>query len=422
MSKALCLRAIALGVGAITLLGLTASGNAAGKYPLGKAEIVVGATAAQTGLFSLDGAHFKRAFELWADQVNAKGGILGSKVKLIVYDDQSKGTTAASLYERLITVDKADVLLGNCCGPLTAATVPIAEKYNVLMVQGGNCGDNVYEGGFKFQIGTMPGLATTHAEKLFDWADSLPESQRPKKVAIIHNPLSFAFYAGQGALKMAKERGYDVVFYEQYDIKTPDYAPLMTKIKATNPDMLIVGAWAKEGILQVRAMKEIDFNPKVFFHAGAPPTPAFFKALGKDSNYAMWTSHWGPEYNTPGTDEFVEAYTKKFGFPPYDWIASAYDSGRALEQAIVATKSLDGKTLRKWAAKSKGIQLLGGKLAWDKTGAPNTVYALSQLYEGKAIVVYPASMGQRPGVKPFYPRPKWSNIDTQWKDLPKLGG
>jgi branched-chain amino acid transport system substrate-binding protein len=169
-------------------------------------------------------------------------------------------------------------------------------------------------------------------------------------------------------------------------------------------------------------MKEIDFNPKVFFHAGAPPTPAFFKALGKDSNYAMWTSHWGPEYNTPGTDEFVEAYTKKFGFPPYDWIASAYDSGRALEQAIVATKSLDGKTLRKWAAKSKGIQLLGGKLAWDKTGAPNTVYALSQLYEGKAIVVYPASMGQRPGVKPFYPRPKWSNIDTQWKDLPKLGG
>ena len=86
---------------------------------------------------------------------------------------------------------------------------------------------------------------------------------------------------------MAKERGYDVVFYEQYDIKTPDYAPLMTKIKATNPDMLIVGAWAKEGILQVRAMKEIDFNPKVFFHAGGPPTPAFFKALGKDSNYAV---------------------------------------------------------------------------------------------------------------------------------------
>ena len=136
----------------------------------------------------------------------------------------------------------------------------------------------------------MPGLASTHAEKLFDWADSLPKSERPKKVAIIHNPLSFAFYAGKGALKLAKERGYDVVFYEQYDIKTPDYAPLMTKIKATNPDMLIVGAWAKEGILQVRAMKEIDFNPKVFFHAGGPPTPAFFKALGKDSNYAVWTS------------------------------------------------------------------------------------------------------------------------------------
>ncbi len=182
---------------------------------LGKKEIVIGGTLPQTGAFSAFGRYWVDVYKFWAEDVNAKGGLLGSKVRMIVYDDQSNGSTAVTLYTKLITVDKADLLVSTFTIPVLAV-MPIAEKYKMLLVQGGtNATSIIDKGNYKYTFTTLtPDFAWT--DPLWDWLKTVPAEKRPKRVAFVQQINPYLQGVVPGDTPQAKEVGIAVVTKEKY--------------------------------------------------------------------------------------------------------------------------------------------------------------------------------------------------------------
>ncbi len=185
-----------------------------------KEYIVIGATAPLSGPFSIGGKRYKETYDLWVDYINSQGGIYVKeygkklKLKLIVYDDKSDPTTAASLYEKLITVDKVDVLLGPGMSGLVHAVAPIAEKYKrPFTVIAGD--DSIYKRGFHYIFNVYP-VASLSTYRFFEYMSTLPPEKRCKLVGIIAESSAYGQAIAKGALENAKKFGIKAEIIENY--------------------------------------------------------------------------------------------------------------------------------------------------------------------------------------------------------------
>ncbi|MFQ5615298.1 MAG: amino acid ABC transporter substrate-binding protein, partial [Anaerolineales bacterium] len=203
--------------------------------------IVLGAAVSETGKYAREGKDTRQGYNLWLDWVNNEhGGIkVGDacyNVEIIYYDDEGDPDTAANLVERLITEDEVNFLLGPYSSGLTMSTSAIAEKYDIVMVEGNGASESLFTRGFKnlFAVLTPAGNYTQSALKAL--AD-----QGAKTVVIAYEDTAFPTSVAEGAQKWADEYGYETLAVETYPKDVADVSAIMTKFRDLNPDVFVGG-------------------------------------------------------------------------------------------------------------------------------------------------------------------------------------
>ena len=381
-----------------------------------QAKFRIGCALPLTGVFGRDGNLVKDAYTYWAETINAKGGISvkGKKypVELLFFDDKSDKAESAKLVERLATLEKVDLLLGGFGSDSVFAASAISEKYKYPMISGGASSNKLFERNFKYYFSTL-GKATEEVRGCVEIADIL--TPRPKTAAIIGSDILFTSLAAEGFKQYCKAKNIDVVYYELFPLSLDDYNSLLFKVKQKNPDILLVGSHLKVALNVMKALKEVDFTPKMVAFSYGPTVPDFVKSLGKDAEYVVAAAEWAP--NLPYKDavfgtakELNEKYFKRFNrYPDYVEVASI---GGALVQQWAVEKLGFAPPLKE-ADRVKVMEELHrmdsstvyGKIKFGADGA-NVEHppVAVQVQNGKLTTVFPKTAQEK---APLYPAKPW---------------
>src|SRR5437868_7478336 len=352
-----------------SLIGLSGAAAQSGN------PIKVGMSLALTGSGAPAGKMLQAAIELWRDDVNAKGGLLGRPVEIIVYDDQSNPASVPNLYTKLITVDKADLLLGPYGTNFVAPAMPTIIQNKKMLISYTAIGINdqyKYDKYFSMVPVGSDGV-NAFSKGFFEMAAK--QTPKPQTVAIIAADAEFAQAAAQGARDELKKNGFKLIFDKSYPPNTTDFTPVMRAVQAANADIVYAGAYPPDSVGIVRAANEIGLNPKMFGGAliGQLVTPIKVQ-LGPIQNGLVIHESFvpSPKLNFPGLDDLMKRYQGKAGELKTDAIGYAfvpfgYTNGQILEQAVTATKSLDHEVLAKYIH-ANSFKTVVGELSFGKDG------------------------------------------------------
>ena len=226
--------------------------------------IKVGFSMALTGSVAQNGKQLIIALELWRDDVNAHGGLLGRPVELVYYDDQSNPTNVPGIYTKLITVDKVDLLLGPYATNMVAAAMPVIMQHNMTTI---GLFANAANSNFHYQryfsiLPTGPEPKRSFSTGFFEIAQA--QSPKPETVAMIAADAEFAQNAAEGARESAKAMGFNIVYDKSYPPSTTDYGPVVRAVQATHADIVYVAAYPPDTVGIIRAAAEVGLEPKMF--------------------------------------------------------------------------------------------------------------------------------------------------------------
>src|SRR3984957_10397838 len=227
--------------------------------------IRVGTSLALTGGVAPIGKQVLAALQIWRDDVNAKGGLLGRPVELVFYDDQSNPANVPQLYTKLITVDKVDLLIGPYATNMVAPAIPVLMQYKktTIGILANSANSKFHYDQYFSMLPTGPEPQKAFAQGFFELAAAA--TPRPKTVAIVAADAEFAQNAADGARQSIKEiGGFDLVLDQKYPPTTTDYTPIMRAVQALNPDIVYVAAYPPDSVGIVRAANEIGITPKMF--------------------------------------------------------------------------------------------------------------------------------------------------------------
>ena len=369
-----------------------------------------------TGTFGRDGNLVRDAYNFWGDLVNAKGGIevKGKKypVELIVIDDKSIAAENAKFTEKLITEDKVDLILGGFGSDSVFAGSAVAEKYKYPLISGAASSNKLFERGFRYYFSTL-GKATEEVRGCVDIVQIL--SPKPKSGAIIGSDILFTALACEGYRKYAAQNGIEIIHSELFPITLQDYNSMLLKVKQKNADILFVGSHLMVAMKTIKAMKEIDFSPKMVTFSYGPTVPDFVKSLVKDAEYVVAASEWAPNlpYKDPlfGTArQFNENYFKKYQrYPDYVEAASAagaYAMQVAIEKLGITPPVKEEDRVRLMEELHKqNLMTFYGVVKFGPDGANEAHPPVAvQIQNGKLINVFPREAAE---AAPWYPMKPW---------------
>lgn len=396
----------------VSLIGVACAGQDGGSAGQSgeKEPLLIGLSISLTGMFSQEGKGQKKGYEAWASVVNENGGLLGRKVELLIRDDRSDPAAMTSIYERLITVDNVDMVLAPFSSLLTIPASEVAEKYEMLFVEGAAIAPEVFNRGLKFLFYADNSLTDGYGVGFADFILSLPEDQKPETAAYPSVDDPFAQPVVESIRKKLEADGIETVYQELYPPETVDLSPVAAKIAETGADIVAAGTTFQDGVNLIRGMKEIGYQPEAFFSSGAPATaPEFKQALGGAVEGVFGPISWTVDFPTPGNEEFVDAYSELFGGPPDgEDAAQSYSAGEVLEAAVKAVGSIeDQSALADWL-RDNTVETIQGPVSWDETGAPASIEGLTilQYQEGEIEVVAGAAPDYLTS-EPIYPKPTW---------------
>jgi len=389
---------------AVVLVTSSASGQA-GKPLAPKNPIRIGGSLALTGVYAEGGKLVKAGYEFWAEDINKRGGLLGRPVSLIIYDDEGNPEKAVTYYERAITIDKVDLVLGGYPAPINVALMPLVEKHKKVFVGLGGQFKS-FEQGFTYSFASPPTMSAWAYIGLAGVLDDLiPKNEWPKSMAILTMNNSIGLEARGNVIKAAQERGIKVVVDETYSFPLSDATQLVSKARATGAELFACMSLFDDGIMITRTAKSMNYNPKLFFHLAAPLTPAWAKEFGEDGNNVITPNWWNHSLPFPGNDKIIEAAKSRFKMsnPPL-LFGMAYCWMDTLELAVLGAKSLDDTKIRDYLRSHKFDLPYGKGIIFDKSGLP-PAYALAlQNTDGKIEIIWPKNVAT---TKIIYPRPAW---------------
>jgi branched-chain amino acid transport system substrate-binding protein len=362
--------------------------------------IRIGASMSLTGTYNRTGKEVQQAYLLWAEHVNARGGIMGRRVEFVIYDDTSDPETAARLYEKLISEDKVDLILGPYSSPVTLPASTVTEKYGYPMIVSGASATEIWTRGYKNVFGIY-----TMAPAYMDGAIDIAQKAGYRTVAIVNENSAFAKDTVEGAAKKAQEAGLQVVFREEYARDVRDLSPLLTRIRALNPDVLIGGTYGEDATLIVRQLKDLNWTPKIASLSVGPALPDFAENLAGDAEYVMGSTQWEPTIKGAGVPEFVQAYKAKYGYEPGYHAGGGYGAAELLQKAIERAGAIDNAKIRDALATMETTTSFGAYKV-DATGAQIAKPSyLIQIQGGLRKLVWPQAVAEANAIVPM---PEWS--------------
>lgn len=365
----------------------------------GAQEILIGASVALTGKYARTGQEQLQGFQMWVEEVNARGGLLGRKVRLVYYDDESRPETGARLYEKLITDDKVDLLIGPYSSSVTMAASTVAERHGMPMISSGASASEIWARGYKNVFGLYT-PANTYMDQILEFA----KAKGLKRVALIWENTEFPRDVANGVRDKAKSLGMKLVFEEEYGKASTDFTSMIIKMKARKPDIVIGGSYLPDSVAFMRQAKENRLYAKIFAFAVGPGLPDFGKNLGLDAEGVMGNTQWEPTLNLPGAKEFAQKYQAKYGHLPGYHAGGGYGAGQVLEAAVKKVGSLERDKVRKALAELDTVTVFG-RYKVDATGKQigKPGYTV-QWIDGERRLVLPAEVATH---KPVYPFRDW---------------
>jgi branched-chain amino acid transport system substrate-binding protein len=383
--------ALALTVGACG--GDDDSGGSASSGDNAK-PLKIGASLPLTGEFSEPGKAAKQGYEVWRDTINAKGGLLGRKVELVVKDDASNQNTVVSDYNALISSDKVDLLLGTFSSLLNLPASAVAERNRMVYVEPAGGNPDIFSRGFKTVFFAQQATADHQGDVWANWITQLPADKRPKTAAYPTLDDPFTTPTSEGIEAILKGAGIQTVYRKTYTADTTNFDAIANAVKAKNPDLVVAGTQFEDGVGFLRALGKVGFQPKWLYQTNAPSFgDQYADGVGKENTEGVFyaVSH-SQEAKTPGNPEFVAAYQKKFGGEsvPED-AADAYAAAQVLQAAVEANKTVeraDQLKLADWI-RSNSVDTILGTLSWNENGSPKGEFLVGQWQSGKPEIVLP---------------------------------
>ena len=367
--------------------------------------IVIGMSLPLTGPVADRAKPGMEGYQYWVDELNENGGLLGRKVELKVLDDGFDQQTAVSDYNRLISQDKVDLLLGTFSSDLNVAVAPIAERFGYVYVEPSGGADEIFDRGFKYLFFAQPATTQKLPDRFVDLIESMPAAERPKTLALVQiddpNTTQAAglFKERLGAL------GVRTVYDETYAPDTSNFDSIANSIKQKNPDLVINGAIAVDGMSLIQSMQKVGFSPKMLYQMNAPTDPTYVETVGTANTEGIFTYlAWSSQAAYPTNAAFVSGYTKKYGYAPSEDAANSYTAGQVLATAVKAVGSLDQVKIRDWLH-ANSVDTIVGTLKWDESGRPQGDMLLGQFQNGSIEIVAPKDAATTTTV--INPKPTW---------------
>ena len=370
-----------------------------------KKEIVVGMTLCLTGRYSVDVGTFDRMIKAWENYVNVKEGGLYVKaykkklpVRTIVYDDKSDPATAVKFYERLVTVDKCDILIGPKSSPITFPVTSVPEKYQVPIVLATANTPAIFGRGFKWMVG-VNNLSTAWSDAYFEM---LEEEKQVKTIGYVAEDTPHTREVFEGAIPNAEKRGFKTVFQEIAPAGTTDFTSILLKLKAADPDVIYVSAFTPFGVTFRKQTKEFGLKPREWHFTHFDKS--FSEALGKDANYITGEHQWLPGVTYGNLKKFHEIL-KEAKIDPEEYldVSLHYGALEVAEVAIEKAESLKPDDLMK-SLKAVNFESIMGPMYFEPTKGHSFFkqYA-AQYIDGKYYVIYPKKFATH---KHVYPNPQ----------------
>ena len=392
-------RYLGRGLAPVALAGVVAASL---PLPAGaQTPIKIGASMSVTGTYAKPGSYQKEGYDICIDELNGKGGLLGRKVELVIYDDQSTPATAVRLYEKLITEDKVDAVMGPYSSAVSEAVANVTEKYKKVMVAPLAATTSIFKKGRKYIF-----MVITPAENYLDGLIDMAAKRGLKTVAIINEDTLFPKASAAGTADAAKKRGMQVVLQEAYPKGNTDFSALLVKIKAANPDVIAAGTYFDDAVAITRQMKELNVNPKMFGLTVGGDLPEFYDLLKQNAEYTYGSTQWDESLPYPGQKEFLAAYKAKFkGQEPSYHTAAGYAGCLIYAEAVKKAGTLDADKVRDQLLKMEIKTAFGDyKVEPDGFQIAHKMVML-QWQDGKRIVVWPDDLANG---KVRYPTPPWN--------------
>jgi branched-chain amino acid transport system substrate-binding protein len=381
--------------------------------------IKIGMSMAQTGGLAGGGKASLLGIEVWRDDVNARGGLLGRKVELVVYDDKSSASETPAIYSKLLDVDKVDILFAPYATVPTAPLMPLVKQRGLLLM-----------GNFSFQVNSKVGHDMWFNNAPWGPADSwassfldIGQKAGGKSIALLAADQEFAQNLAKTAREVATKLDMKIAFDQAYPPSTVEFSGILRALKAAKPDIVYVASYPPDSAGILRAVNEIGIGDNVKLFGGGMVGLQFgtvMENLGSLLNGVVNYNTWLPEpamYHE-GTKAFFESYTKRaveakvdplgYYLAPY-----GYANGQMIEQAIKAVGSLDQKALAKYLRENTHKTIVGpitfaADGEWKESGVVQAQFRgikdknIEQFRTpGKQVILFPAKLKSGDLITPF---------------------
>ncbi|MFL5590537.1 MAG: amino acid ABC transporter substrate-binding protein, partial [Ktedonobacteraceae bacterium] len=364
-----------------------------------------------SGDFSADGKAFQQGYQLWADNVNKNGGLLGRQVKLDILSDASSTTQVVTNYQKLINVDHVDLVLGPFSSLLTKPASVVANRYGYAMIEGAGGGPSVFTQGLHNLFDVSPPVANLLVS-FTQYVLSLPPGQRPKTAAYATQNDPFTQPQVDTAKQLLEQGGVKTASYQVYPSETTDYTPIAQKMIASNAQIIITGTLLPDITAYIQAFKQQHYNPQALIATAGPDQGSqFTKAIGGATaaeGIFVPNGGWYPQINSFQNAQMVHDFLAKYGGKADDIssdVAEGYAVGQVLVQAATKIHSINNTALINELHSGDMFQSVQGPVKFNAQGENSlgTGY-LFQWQKGSLISVYPPAQASNP---PEFPKPNW---------------
>jgi branched-chain amino acid transport system substrate-binding protein len=356
--------------------------------------IEVGASIPMTGKYGALGAMVKPGYEYAVKAINDAGGVYVKEydkqipIRLTIYDDESDPTKAVSKLETLFSEQNVVAYLGGAGSDMHAATAAIAEKNKVPYLGIAFALYSIHQQGYKYLFSPFP-KSPAQAKDVYEILNaSIPEGERPTKVAIFQETTDWGIELGGMWRENAEKYGYEVVVYEEYAPRTEDMTDMILKAKEAEAEVLLAVPSPPDGITMVKQMAELGWAPKFSLIIRAPENVTWGETMGTAGDYVTIFPGWHHAENFPGVEELNAAYQAEFGRPADLLTGPAYACVQILADAIERAGTLDRDAIRDAIAATDMTAVIG-PVTFNEDGTGNVLNPLIQWQYGNLELVWP---------------------------------
>ena len=406
-------------------IGLIGAALVAGTVMMGSAlaadPIKIGVDFAQTGPLAPNGKQALLGAKIWEEEVNAKGGLLGRKVELISYDDQSNPANVPGIYAKLLDVDKVDLIVGPYGTNLVAPAFPVVMPKGKVMIGlfALEVNSHFHYPNYFSMVPYGPDPKVSSAEGFFDVAEA--QNPKPQTVAIISEDSEFGHNGAESGEINAKKHGMKIVYNKSFPPGTTDFSPVIRAVAATNPDIVVVCSYPLSSVGIVQSVNELGFKPKMIGGEMVGLQATVFKDRLKSKlngfiNYETWVP--SPKLMArakPFFDKY-QARAKAAGVDPLGYYLGGwgYADFQVLAAGVEGAKSLDDAKIADWLHHNEVHTIIGDisfgpEGEWTKPGTLQVQYhgltdaANLETWRGMSYqtIVYPPDQKTGDAIYPY---------------------